>query len=85
MINESQCYRNILSVHHNYIIVSLVGPKVILKAGEVAMMGLGVGILAHQNKSADERQMDRERAWKRERNKMGTTTICCKLGRGVNS
>ena len=54
MINESQCYLNILSVHHNYIIVSLVSPKVILKAGEVAMMGLGVGILSHQNISADE-------------------------------
>ena len=39
MINESQCYIIILSVHHNYIKVSLVGPKVILKAGEVAMMG----------------------------------------------
>jgi hypothetical protein len=47
MINESRCYPNILSVHHNYIIVSLVGPKVILKAGEVEMMGLGVGILSH--------------------------------------
>jgi hypothetical protein len=44
--------------------VSLVGPKVILKAGEVAMMGLGVGILSQQNISADERQMDRESMFK---------------------
>ena len=49
MIHEPQCYINVLSVHLNYIIVSLVGPKVILKAGEVATMGLGVGILSHQN------------------------------------
>jgi hypothetical protein len=31
----------------HYIIMSLVGPKVILKAGDVAMMGLGVGFLSH--------------------------------------
>ena len=36
--------------------MSLVGPKVILKDGEVAMMGLGVGILSQQNISADERE-----------------------------
>ena len=47
MINESQCYPKILSVHHIYIIVSIVGPKVILKVVEVSMMGLGVGIVSH--------------------------------------
>ena len=35
--------------------------KVILRAGEVAMMGLGVGILSHQNIPADKRQMERKR------------------------
>ena len=49
MINESRCYPNILSVYHNYIIGSQVGLKVILRVGEVAMSGLGVGILSHQN------------------------------------
>ena len=47
MINESQCYINVLSVHHNYITIGPTRDTVILKAGEVAMMGLGVGILSH--------------------------------------
>jgi hypothetical protein len=59
MINESQCYINVLSVHHNYITIGPTRDTVILKAGEVAMMGLGFGILSHQNIPADQRQMER--------------------------
>jgi hypothetical protein len=59
MINESQCYITVLSVHHNYITIGPTRDTVILKAGEVAMMGLGVGILSHQNIPADQRQMER--------------------------